>query len=116
MHSRIEKLNAIAETKKVDTFLITSAASVKYLSGYFFYFEYGSSPFHFLPAALFVMSGKNGSLVIADNELHQSANIHAGISIKPYSSYVHEKALEFTEKFLIHLHELFEENNLHIAR
>jgi Xaa-Pro dipeptidase len=116
MQSRIEKLNAIAETKKVDTFLITSPASLKYLSGYFFYFEYGPSPFHFLPAALFVMPGKNASLVIADNELHQSANIHTGISIKPYSSYVYETAFEFTKQFLTQLHELLEENNLHNAR
>ena len=39
--SRIEKLNSIRKQKKVDAFLITAPASVKYFSGYFFYFEYG---------------------------------------------------------------------------
>lgn len=97
MPLRIEKLNAIAATKKLDAFLLTSAAFVKYLSGYFFYFEYGSSPFQFLPAALFVLPGKNASLVIADNELHQSENIHTGISIKQYASYVYETPLEFSK-------------------
>jgi Xaa-Pro dipeptidase len=110
MPSRIEKLNAIAATKKLDAFLITSAASVKYLSGYFFYFEYGSSPFHFLPAVLFVMPGKIASLVIADNELHQSKNTHSGISIKQYASYVYETPLESTKQFLIQLNELFKQN------
>jgi Xaa-Pro dipeptidase len=103
-------LNAIAATKKLDAFLITSAASVKYLSGYFFYFEYGSSPFHFLPAVLFVMPGKIASLVIADNELHQSKNTHSGISIKQYASYVYETPLESTKQFLIQLNELFKQN------
>jgi len=116
MPSRIKKLNAIAEAKKLDAFLITSAASVKYLSGYFFYFEYGSSPFHFLPAALFVMPGKTASLVIADNELHQSANINTGISIKPYASYVYETPLESTKQFLIQLHEVAKQNGIGNAR
>ncbi|MEP6596620.1 MAG: Xaa-Pro peptidase family protein [Ginsengibacter sp.] len=116
MTSRTEKLNAIAETKKVDAFLITSAASVKYLSGYFFYFEYGSSPFQFLPAALFVTPGKNASLVIADNELHQSANIHLGISIKSYSSYVYETPLEFARQFLDQLQDVVKQNGIGNAR
>jgi uroporphyrinogen-III synthase len=38
MISRIEKLKLIKKTKEVDAFLITSPSSVKYFSGYFFYF------------------------------------------------------------------------------
>jgi Xaa-Pro aminopeptidase len=114
--SRIEKLSAIAETKNIDAFLITSAASLKYLSGYFFYFEYGSSPFQFLPATLFNVPGKTSSLIIADNELHQSSNIHPGISIKPYSSYVYETPLEFTSQFLVQLNEAVKQNGIGNAR
>jgi len=40
MSSRIEKLYSIAEAKNIDVFLITSPASLKYFSGYYFYFEY----------------------------------------------------------------------------
>jgi Xaa-Pro dipeptidase len=116
MSSKIEKLYSVAEAKNIDAFLITSPASVKYFSGYYFYFEYGSSPFHLLPSTLFVVPGKTSSLVIADNELHQSANVYADISIKPYISYVYETPLEFAEQFLIRLHELFKENNIGNAR
>jgi Xaa-Pro dipeptidase len=115
MSSRIEKLYSIAEEKNIDVFLITSPASVKYFSGYYFYFEYGSSPFHLLPSALFVVSGKTSSLIIADNELEQSANVHADISIKPYISYLYETPLEFAKQFLIQLHGLFKENNINSA-
>jgi Xaa-Pro aminopeptidase len=116
MRSRIEKLNVIAETKKVDTFLFTSAASVKYLSGYFFYFEYGLSPFQFLPAALFVTPGKTVSLIIADNELHTSSNVYSGISIQPYKSYVYETPLDFTTQFLFQLQEAVKQNAVGNAR
>lgn len=116
MKSRIEKLNAIAETKKIDAFLITSASSIKYLSGYFFYFEYGTSPFHLLPAALFITPGKTASLVIADNELSQSDKINKYISIRPYTSYVYETPFQFIEQFLLQLHELFMQNSTGNAR
>ena len=116
MQSRIEKLTPIAAAKKVDAFLVTSAPSLKYLSGYFFYFEYGSSPFHFLPAALFVIPGKSASLLIADNELHQSDNINAGISIKPYSSYVYKTPLEAAGQFLAQLKEVINQSGTTNAR
>lgn len=116
MSSRIEKLYSIAEAKNIDVFLITSPASVKYFSGYYFYFEYGSSPFHLLPAALFVVPGKASSLIMADNELQQSTNVYTDISIRPYISYAYETPLEFAEQFLIQLHGLFKENNIDNAR
>jgi len=116
MSSRIEKLYSIAEAKNIDVFLITSPASLKYFSGYYFYFEYGSSPFHLLPSALFIVPGKTSSLIIADNELEQSANVYADISIKPYISYLYETPLEFAEQFLLQLHGLFKENNINSGR
>src|SRR3954452_2642912 len=116
MSSKIEKLYSIAEAKNIDVFLITSPASVKYFSGYYFYFEYGSSPFQLLPAALFVVPGKASSLIIADNELQQSANVYRDISTRPYISYVYETLLEFSEQFLNQLHELFKENNINNTR
>lgn len=98
--SRIEKLNAIAEKKGIDSFLFTAAASVKYFSGYFFYFEYGVSPFHFLPASLFVKPSDTATLIIADNELEQEKNLLPGISVSSYSSYVYETAAKPTQEFL----------------
>jgi Xaa-Pro dipeptidase len=90
MLSRIEKLTSIASEKKIDAFLFTSAASVKYFSGYFFYFEYGTSPFHFIPAALVVKPSHSATLIIADNELEQKTNLLPEISTCAYSSYVYE--------------------------
>src|SRR3954464_7974187 len=116
MSSRIEKLYSIAEAKNIDVFLITSSASVKYFSGYYFYFEYGSSPFHLLPAALFVVPGKASSLLIADNELQQLANVYGDILIRPHVSYTYETPLEYAEQFLSQLHELFKENNINNTR
>ena len=114
MTSRIEKLNKIRETKNVDAFLITSAASVKYLSGYFYNFETGPSPFHLLPAALVV--GHAACLVIADNESHQLSTPDPAFSIRNYESYVYEKPLECTKQFLIQLHEAFKQNGIGNAR
>src|ERR1700704_3774478 len=96
---RIDKLNKIGKTKKVDAFLITSTASVKYFSGYFYNFETGPSPFHLLPAALVV--GHAACLVIADNESHQLPASGASFSISSYESYVYEKPLEGAKHFLI---------------
>jgi Xaa-Pro aminopeptidase len=105
--ARIEKLNKIRETKSVDAFLITSAASVKYLSGYFYNFETGPSPFHLLPAALVV--GDTAFLIIADNESHQLSTPDAAIALRNYESYVYEKPLDCTKQFLIQLHEAFKQ-------
>jgi Xaa-Pro dipeptidase len=108
--SRIEKLNNISETKNVDAFLITSAASVKYLSGYFYNFETGPSPFHLLPAALVV--GHTACLVVADNESHQLSSPNPAFSIRNYESYVYEKPLECTKQFLIRLQEVFKQTRI----
>lgn len=112
MLSRIEKLTAIAGKKKIDAFLITSAASVKYFSGYFFYFEYGTSPFHFLPATLFVKPSYSAALIIADNELHQQNHLLPGVSVAPYSSYVYETASQPWLQFQQQLFTILDENNV----
>jgi Xaa-Pro dipeptidase len=108
--SRIDKLNKIRETKNIDVFLITSAASIKYLTGYFYNFETGPSPFHLLPAALVV--GDTAVLVIADNESHQLSTPNPAFSIRNYESYVYEKPLESTKQFLVQLQEVFKEHNI----
>lgn len=100
MLSRIDKLTTIADQKKIDCFLLTAAPSVKYFSGYFFYFEYGISPFHFLPAALFVKPSYTTTLIIADNELNQEKNLLPGITINPYSSYAYETPVQPAHQFL----------------
>ena len=105
--TRIEKLNAIKEAKNVDAFLITAPASVKYFSGYFFYFEHGVSPFHFLPAALVVGPAPTACLVLADNETGQLSSIDPGVSVKTYESYVYEKPIDCTMQFHLRLHEAF---------
>lgn len=111
MSSRIEKLNSIATQKKIDSFLLTTAPSVKYFSGYFFYFEYGVSPFHFLPAALYIKPSSTTTLIIADNELEQEKHIPPGITVKPYSSYVHETPAQPEQHFMQQLFTVLDKHN-----
>ena len=109
LKDRIEKLTGIKKAKKADAFLITSAASLKYLSGYFFYFEHGLSPFQLLPAALVVGQEQNSILVLADNETQQSTFIDPSVSIKTYESYVYEKPIDHTDQFLFQLNQAFDQ-------
>lgn len=103
LKNKIEKLAAIRDAKNVDGFLFTSLASLKYLAGYFFYFEHGVSPFQLLPAALVVGPGLQANLVLADNETQQSALIHPAIPLITYESYVYEKPIDHTTQFLVQL-------------
>jgi Xaa-Pro dipeptidase len=96
--SRIEKLDELRKVRNIDVFLITSAPSLKYFSGYFFYFEYGPSPFQIIPAILLVFSGPEASLVIADNELDQLSAMDPAIAICPYTSYTFEQPLGFSQQ------------------
>ena len=112
MRQRINKLNKIQKTKSIDAFLITSAASVKYFSGYFYYFGTGNSPFHLIPAALFIVPGKSSAIVIADNELGQVSSLDPVFSVKPYTSYIYEKPLEFTKHFLSRINEMIRQSKL----
>ena len=92
MISRIEKLDAIKKAASVDAFLISSTSSVKYFGGYFFYFEYGPSPFHLLPALLTVVPGEDASLIVADNEASAAETILPTVNTILYESYAYEKA------------------------
>jgi Xaa-Pro aminopeptidase len=91
MTSRIEKLDGIKKSQQVDAFFISSPSSVKYFSGYFFYFEYGSSPFQLVPAILMVVPGQDARLVLADNELGQVPFIDPALDVQKYESYTFEK-------------------------
>lgn len=116
MKERIEKLIEIRKARNVDAFLITSLASLKYLSGYFFYFEHGISPFQLLPATLFVGPELNASLILADNETKQLSSIDSSISVKTYESYVYEKPIDHTTQFLFQLNEVFKQSGIKNGR
>jgi len=90
--SRRERLTGIQKEKSVDALLISSAASVKYFSGYFFYFEYGASPFHLLPAVCMIVPGGETTLIVADNEMGQVSLENPALEVISYESYSFEKA------------------------
>lgn len=116
MKYRIEKLDRISGTKNIDAFLLTSSASLKYLSGYFYNFEIGPSPFQLIPAALFVIPSHYSGLVIADNESDQLADLDSRIKVNPYASYSYEKPLDYSASFCIKLLELVAQNGMKRAR
>jgi Xaa-Pro dipeptidase len=116
MAYRVDRLNKIVEAKDIDAFLFTSSISVKYMCGYFYNFEIGSSPFHLIPAALVVVPSKITALVIADNETDQISGLDVRISVKQYTSYVYKKPLDFLSQFLIRIHEIIIDCGIDDAR
>lgn len=116
MVQRIERLKNIGKTKNIDAFLFTSASTIKCLSGYFYNFEIGPSPFQLLPAALVIIPQQLMALIIADNESLATLVNGLDISIKPYTSYVYKKPLDFTNQFLTQLHEVLIQNKMANAR
>jgi Xaa-Pro dipeptidase len=116
MVHRIERLKIIGKVKGIDAFLFTSSSSIKCLSGYFYNFEIGPSPFQLLPAALLITPSRNSSIIIADNESFESAGVGSEILVKSYESYVYKKPLDFTTQFLLQLKQVFKESNLLNAR
>ena len=113
---RIERLNAIRKMTKTDAFLFTSAPTIKWLSGYFYNFETGTSPFQLLPAALVIVPAQFMCIVLADNESFRQPEAGQPVMVKPYPSYVHEKPLDYTNQFLGKLHEVLQEYGLTNAR
>lgn len=109
-------MTAIKSARKVDAFFITSLASLKYLSGYFFYFEHGLSPFQLLPAVLVISPAQEATLVLADNELQLSAFIDPSISVKTYESYVYKKPIDHTTQFLLQLGDAFKQAGIKNGR
>ena len=101
--SRIQKLEELKRTKNIDAFLFTSPASIKNFSGYFFYFEYGPSPFQVIPAALLVFSENDATLVIADNEIDQLPALDPAVAIQPYGSYTFEQPLDYSRQCLLQI-------------
>jgi Xaa-Pro dipeptidase len=98
--SRFERLAAIQKVAQIDAFLFTAPSTVRWLSNYFFNFETGPSPFQLLPAALIVQPSLEMHLLIADNEALPAVAPGFEMTIVPYSSYVYEKPLDFTQQFL----------------
>jgi Xaa-Pro aminopeptidase len=114
--TRIERLYKLKKSEGLDILLLTSPPTIKWLTGYFYNFEIGTSPFQFLPSALVDFSPKKKIMIVADNEDIKLNQITSNISIKYYSSYVFNDPLDFTNQFLIKLYEIFEENNLNNVR
>jgi Xaa-Pro dipeptidase len=113
---RINRLNELKKNKNVDVFLFTSPPSIKCFSGYYFNFETGPSPFHLLPATLFVAPFENSVLLLADSETDKLAAIHSGVTVIKYSGYVYEEPLQFTKDFLLQLLKTIKENGASNAR
>jgi Xaa-Pro dipeptidase len=113
---RFERLEAIRKVTNTDAFLFTSASSVKWLSGYFYNFETGSSPFQLLPAALLVVPSQFICIVIADNESFRQPEYDLPVIVKPYSSYVHEKPLDYSNQFLGRLNDVLVEYEMTTAK
>ena len=114
MAARLERLDEIKRNKGIDAFLFTSSTTLKHLSGFFYNFEIGPSPFHLIPAALFVEHSQNSCIIVADSE--DTSTINQRIPVKQYSSYVYEKPLEPSKSFLARLHEVFNEKKVDNAR
>jgi len=112
MLHRIERLKNLGKTKNIDAFLLTSPSTIKCLSGYFYNFEIGPSPFQILPSALVFVPEEIAVLIIADNESLATPVKGIGILLKPYSSYVHEKPLDYTNQFIIKLQEVLIQNKI----
>ena len=114
--TRIGRLGKIQDSLELDAFLFTTPSTITCFSGYSYYFEIGSSPFQILPAALIFLPEGESTLILADNESFRGSGIGSGIRIKPYESYVFEKPLDFTARFLFMLNETIHESRLTNSR
>jgi len=110
--TRLDRLEVLAKTKKLDGFLFTSPSSIKCFSGYYYNFETGMSPFHVLPAALFVFPFELKTLLVADNEQDKLSGLHPDVHVLYYSSYTYEKPLHFTEDFFRQVVKIIKANKL----
>ncbi|BBE16163.1 Xaa-Pro dipeptidase [Aquipluma nitroreducens] len=116
MVQRIERLKSVGERENIDVFIFTSASSLKCFSGYYYNFETGPSPFQLLPAALVVVPDQFMGIVIADNESLTAPVPGIEVSVRKYASYVYEEPLDFTNHFLIQLHEMLKQIGMSKAR
>lgn len=116
MPSRLSKLVEVQKGLQVDAFLFTHPPTLRHLSGYFFNFEVGPSPFHLIPAALLAVPDGEITLVVADTEAGQLPSIDPQILVKTYASYLYESPLDFTRQFQLRLHEAIDQFGLGKAR
>lgn len=116
MINRMDKLDTISKSKKIDAYLLTSGAAVRYLSGYFYNFEVNPSLFHMIQAAVFAIPGCYQGLIVADNESEQLHGLDPRIHVIPYTNYVQEKPLDFENIFRTKLIDVIKNNRLRIGR
>ena len=110
------RLADIAHARQLDAFLLTHLPTIRHLSGYFFNFETGPSPFHLLPACLVAVRGGEACLIAADTEAGQLSTVLPEIKTKLYTSYVCESPLDFARQFQARLHETIQDFGLTKAR
>lgn len=116
MHTSLARLVDVAHRRQLNAFLLTNLPTIRHLSGYFFNFETGPSPFHLLPACLVAIPGGEACLIAADTETGQLSNLSPGIKARLYASYVCESPLDFARQFQIRLQETIRELGLSKAR
>ncbi len=107
MADRFERLDELKRVRGVDAFLLTSSATVRYLSGYFYNFEIGPSPFQLIPAALFVDPPLYARMIVADSE--DASTVDPRLSVIHYASYTYEKPLDPSGSFLEKLYGIIDE-------
>ena len=110
------RLAGIAHARQLDAFLLTHLPTIRHLSGYFFNFETGPSPFHLLPACLVAVTGGEACLIAADTETGQLSAVYPGIMTRLYTSYVCERPLDFARQFQVQLQETINAFGLSKAR
>jgi Xaa-Pro dipeptidase len=116
MPSRLSKLSEVQKSTQVDAFLLTHLPTLRHLSGYFFNFEAGPSPFHLIPAALLAVPAGEAALLVADSEGGQLPGVDSKILIKTYASYVYESPFDFARQFQLRLQEVIDQFGLGKAR
>jgi len=116
MQPPLARLAEIQDAGRVEAFLLTNPATIRHLSGYFFNFEAGPSPFHLLPACLVALPCGDACLIAADTEGGQLSAVSPGIKTRLYASYVCESPLDFARQFQMRLHETIHEFKLSKAR
>lgn len=112
----MDKLDSVSKSKDIDAYLLTSGATVRYLSGYFYNFEVHHSSFQLIPAAVFAIPGCYQGLIVADNESEHLHGLDPRIRIIPYTNYVYEKPLDFENIFRTKLIDVIKDNGLKIRR
>jgi Xaa-Pro dipeptidase len=116
MQPPLSRLAEIRVAGPVDAFLLTHLPTIRHLSGYFFNFETGPSPFHLLPACLVAIPGGEAFLIAADTEAGQISSVSREIKTRLYASYVCESPLDFARQFQTRLHETIHELRLSKSR